>query len=162
MIFGKEGASAVKDRGEKTLADILNQEDDSFGGVQDDLVNVKEDGWIDGVGDGRSDEANLSAYFRMSEGDDDDNTWRSTGFVDLSPHQNKATVICDPLTAELQRSTSSVDEGEPGKVKSLFDLVFTASGMGITSGLSLRAPRGSSLDVGVLHFSDREMRKRQR
>ena len=73
MIFGKEGASAVKDRGEKTLADILNQEDDSFGGMQDDLVNVKGDGWIDGVGEGRSDEANLSAYFRMSEGDDDDN-----------------------------------------------------------------------------------------
>ena len=32
--------------------------------------------------------------------------------------------------------------------------------MGITSGLSLPAPRGSSLDVGVLHFSDREVRKK--
>ena len=160
LIFGKEGASAVKDRGEKTLADILNQEDDSFGGMVDDLVNVKGDGWTDGVGEGRLDEANLSAYFRMSEGDDVDNAWRMTGFVDLSPYQNKASVICDPHTADVQRSTSSVDEGEPGRVKNLFDLVFTASGRGIISGLSLPAPRGSSLDVGVLHFSDREVRNK--
>lgn len=128
--------------------------------MQDDLENVKGDGWIDGVGEGRSDEANLSAYFRMSEGDDNDNSWRMNGFLDISPYQNKASVICDPLTVDLQHSTCSVDEGEIGKVKSLFDLVFTASGQGVPSGLSLPAPRGSSLDIGVLHFSDREARKK--
>ena len=161
MIFGKEGASAVQDRGEKTLADILNQSNDSFGDTEDVLVNEKSDGWVDGVGEGRLDEANLSAYFRMSEGDgNNDASWRINGLVDLSQYQNKASVICDPLYVELQPSTSSVDEGERGKVKSLFDLVFTASGCGITSGLSLPAPRGSSLDIGVLHGSEQEVRKK--
>ena len=42
--------------------------------MHDDLENTKGNGWIDGVGEGRSDEANLSAYFRMSEGDDNDNS----------------------------------------------------------------------------------------
>jgi hypothetical protein len=160
LIFGKEGASAVKDRGEKTLADILNQDDDSFGGKSNDLESLKDDGWINGVGEGRTDEANLSAYFRMSEGDDNDSSWRIHGFVDLSPYQNKALVIGDPTSFTLQSSTSSVDEGEPGKVKSLYDLVFAASGRGVSSGLGLPAPRGSSLDIGVLQFSDREPRKK--
>lgn len=159
LIFGKEGASAVKDRGEKTLADILNQDDDSFGGAHEEAENTKSDGWVDGVGEGRSDEANLSAYFRMSEGDDGD-SWRMNGLVDLSPYQNKASVICDPINVELRQSTSSVDEGESGKVKSLFDLVFTVSGQGAPSGLSLPAHRGSSIDVGVLHSSGRETRKK--
>lgn len=160
MIFGREGASAAKDRGEKTLADILNQDDDSFGGEDGDLESVKDDGWVDGIGEGRSDEANLSAYFRMSEGEDDESSWRTEGLLDLSPYQNKAVIIGDPQSFSLQQSTSSVDEGEPGKVKSLFDLVFDSSGKGAASGLALPAPRGGSLDVGVLHTTDREARKK--
>ena len=100
LIFGKEGASSIKDRGENTLADILNQEDDAFGGILDDLENVKGDGWIDGVGEGRSDEANLSAYFRMSEGDDSENSWRANGFLDISPYRYSATHA--PLTCSIQ------------------------------------------------------------
>ena len=77
LLLGEEGASAAKDRGEKTLADILNQDDDSFGGKADDLASVKDSGWLDGIGEGRSDEANLSGYFRMSEGDDEDSATES-------------------------------------------------------------------------------------
>jgi len=161
LILGREGASAAKDRGEKTLADILNQDDDSFGGKDDELESVLDDGWVDGIGEGRSDEANLSAYFRMSEGDaDDSSSWRTEGLLDLSPYQNRAVIVGDPNTVTLEQSTSSVDEGEPGKVKSLFDLVFAKSGVGIASGLALPAPRGGSLDVGLLHGPGRESRKR--
>lgn len=160
VILGKEGASAARDRGEKTLADILNNDadDDSFGGKSD--LESEKDGWVDGVGEGRSDEANLSGYFRMSEGDDEDSPWRSEGLADLSPYQNKAIVVGDADTYSLEPTTSSVDEGEPGKVKSLFDFVFQKSSNGSPSGLALAAPRGGSLDVGMLHGPDRQSRQR--
>lgn len=75
-ILGKEGAAAALERGEKTLADILNRanqyDDDSFGGDSDtggDAMGVLvKEGWADGVGEGRTDEDNLSLYLRMSEG----------------------------------------------------------------------------------------------
>lgn len=71
-VLGKEGAALALERGEKTLADILSNahgnEDDSFDGQSsEDFDNLKE-GWVDGIGEGRNDEDNLSAYFRMSEG----------------------------------------------------------------------------------------------
>lgn len=158
LTFGRDGASAAKDRGEKTLAEILNQDDDSFGGKDVDLESLTDDGWINGIGEGRSDEANLSCYFRMSEGDDENDSWRSDGLVDLTPYQNKATVVGDAQSFSLQPSTSSVDEGEPGKVKTLFDLVFGDSGRDVASGLAIPAVRGGSLDIGVLHSADRETR----
>lgn len=160
LIFGKEGASVAKDRGEKTLADLLNQDDDSFGGKGNDLESLKDDGWVDGIGEGRSDEANLSGYFRMSEGEGEDFSWRTEGLMDLSPYQNKAFIVGDPLTVKLEQSTSSVDEGEPGKVKSLFDLVFDSAGQGVASGLALPALRGGSLDIGVLHNPERDARQK--
>lgn len=157
MIVGKEGASAALDRGEKTLADILNSgDDDSFGG-KSDLESAKDD-WVDGVGEGRTDEANLSAYFRFSEGEDEDSPWRNEGLGDLSPYQNKAVVVGDSESVSLQPSTSSVDEGEAGKVKTLYDFVFEKSGDGVASGLAIAAARGTSLDVGVLHRPDKTMR----
>lgn len=157
VILGKEGASAARDRGEKTLADILNKDEDDSFGEKDDLESV-QDGWVDGVGEGRSDEANLSAYYRMSEGEDEDSPWRTEGIGDLSPFQNKAMVIGDTEAFSLQPSTSSVDEGEPGKVKMLYDLVFEKSGDGIASGLAISASRGGSLDVGVLHRPEKATR----
>lgn len=157
VVLGKEGASAARDRGEKTLADILNKdEEDSFGGKSD--IESEKDGWVDGVGEGRSDEANLSAYFRMSEGEEEDNPWRSEGLTDLSPFQNKAIVVGDAESFVLQPTTSSVDEGEAGKVKQLYDLVFETPGDGVASGLAIPAYRGSSLDVGVLHSPDKTTR----
>jgi hypothetical protein len=158
-ILGKGGASAAKDRGETTLADILNKGNDSFadkGGVMD---SVEDSGWLDGVGEGRSDEANLSGYFRMSEGDEGEN-WKVEGFQDLSPYQNRAVVVGEHDAFCLQQSTSSVDEGEPGKVKSLFDLVFEQSGKDIASGLAIAATRGGSLDVGMLHRPDKHARQK--
>jgi hypothetical protein len=153
IVIGKEGASAAKDKGEKTLADILNQgEEDSFAGS--DIESV-DDGWIDGVGEGRSDEANLSAYYRFSEGEDEDSPWRTDGITDLSTFGNKASLVGDSQSLSLQPTTSSVDEGDPGKVKALYDLVFEKSAGGVASGLVIAATRGGSLDIGLLHRPDR-------
>eukprot|EP00977_Amphora_coffeiformis_P021910 scaffold10056_cov164-Amphora_coffeaeformis.AAC.7 len=155
IIIGKEGASAARDGGEKILADLLNMDDNSFGGKSD--LESEKDGWVEGVGEGRSDEANLSSYFRMSEGEEEDNPWRSEGMLDISPYQNKAIVYGDTERFSLEQSTSSVDEGEPGKVKALFDLVFEGSSIGA---LALAATRGGSLDIGVLHGPDRQSRQK--
>ena len=152
VILGKEGASAARDRG--ALADILN-DDNSFGGKSD--LEDENDGWVEGVGEGRTDEANLSGYFRFSEGDLDESSWRSEGLLDLSPYQIKATIFGRSESFCLEKSTSNVDEGEPGKVKSLFDLVFEKSGIGA---LVLPSPRGGSLDLGALHNSDRQSRQK--
>lgn len=157
VIVGKEGASAARDRGDKTLADILNKEDDdSFGGKSD--LESELDGWVDGVGEGRSDEANLSAYFRMSEGEDEDSPWRTDGIEDLSPFQNRAKLVGEAASFSLQPTSSSVDEGEPGKVKALYDLVFEKASNGSASGLLLPAHRGGSLDVGAFHLPQKSTR----
>lgn len=70
-VLGKEGAAAASERGEKTLADILSKaldcDDNSFAGHSEGSNNIRE-GWVEGIGEGRTDEDNLSAYFRMSEG----------------------------------------------------------------------------------------------
>jgi hypothetical protein len=160
-ILGKEGASAAGDRGEKTLADILNNDndgDDSFGGKSD--LESEKDGLVEGVGEGRTDESNLSGYFRFSEGEDEDSPWRSEGLSDLTPYQNKAIIVGDAEACSLEPTTSNVDEGDPGKVKSLYDLVFQKSSNGTPFGLALSAPRGGSLDVGMLQGPDRQMRQR--
>ena len=60
----------------------------------------------------------------------------------------------------LQESTSSVDEGESGKVKALFDLVFEQSGVGMAAALAIPAPRGGSLDVGCMHGPDHLSRQK--
>jgi hypothetical protein len=159
LVLGKEGASAARDRGEKTLADILHQEDDdSFGDKSD--IDSEGDDWIEGVGEGRSDEANLCGYFRMSEGEDAGNLWKAEGLQDLSPYKNKLILVGDSDGFSLEESTSSVDDGEKGKVKSLYDVVFDRSGVGKSSGLALPATRGCSIDIGVLHNSNRQARKK--
>lgn len=157
-VLGKEGVSSRRDRGENALAEILFKDDDSFG-EKSDIESVK-DSWVEGVGEGRSDEANLSGYFRFSEGADEDHPWRSEGLADLSPYQNKALVVGDSEMFSLQSSTSNVDEGDPGKVKGLYDLVCERQGVGLHSGISLVAQRGGSLDIGVLHTMSRDARKK--
>ena len=158
MRLGKEGVSLARDRGEGALADILNMDDDSFGGKSD--LESETDDWLEGIGEGRSDEANLSGYFRMSEGEDEDIAWRNDGLSDLSPYQNKAVLVGDAESFSLQPSTSGVDEGEPGKVKKPYDLVFNKSGHRHSSGLAIAATRGGSIDVGVLHSPDRQARQK--
>lgn len=149
VILGKEGVKSAEDRGASTLADILRQDDDDYFGDQGD--DDSKDGWVDGVGEGLEDEDKLSAYFRMSEGEDEENLWREEGFADISKFENKAVLVGCSNTTKLEISTSSVDEGESGKVKALFDLVFEESGVGIASALALPAPRGGSLDIGLMH-----------
>lgn len=70
-VLGKEGAEAALERGEKTLADILNRndyDDNSFGGENAAKDIMVKDGWVEGVGESRTDEDNLSLYLRFSEG----------------------------------------------------------------------------------------------
>jgi hypothetical protein len=155
VILGKEGASAARDRGEKILGDLMNMDDNSFGGKSD--LESEKDGWVEGVGEGRTDESNLSGYFRMSEGDEEDSPWRSEGMLDISSYQNKVFVFGETERFTLETSTSSVDEGEPGKVKSLFDLVFEGTSIGA---LAMAAARGGSLDIGLLHSQDRQSRQK--
>jgi hypothetical protein len=158
VILGKEGAKDAETKGTSTLADILNQgDDDSFGAEDDDDF---KDGWVEGVGEGIKDEAKLSCYFRMSEGEDEDSSWKEEGFADLTRFENKAVLVGVAESASLEESTSNVDVGEPGKVKSIFDLVFQQSGYGLAAGLAIPAGRGGSLDIGVMHGPDHDPRQK--
>jgi len=152
LVVGFEGVHAARDRGENALADIL-QQDDSFG--EESETKSEQDNWVEGIGEGRTDEANLCAYFRMSEGEGEDEGWRHHGFQDLSPFHNTAKILGPAQLVSLEESTSGVDEGEAGKVKSLYDLVLAEG-----TSLSIPAPRGSSLDIGVLHAPARQSRMR--
>eukprot|EP00548_Thalassiothrix_antarctica_P010032 CAMPEP_0194158238 /NCGR_PEP_ID=MMETSP0152-20130528/75267_1 /TAXON_ID=1049557 /ORGANISM="Thalassiothrix antarctica, Strain L6-D1" /LENGTH=1319 /DNA_ID=CAMNT_0038867331 /DNA_START=220 /DNA_END=4179 /DNA_ORIENTATION=- len=160
-ILGKEGAQVALERGEKTLADILNcannNDDDSLGGtgVEHDGGN----GWINGIGEGRTDEDNLSAYFRMSEGADEDSIWKTNGLEDLTKHKNKLKIIGQDII-KLKESSSSVDIGEPGKVKPLYDITFDEPHDDSPAGFLMEVPRGSSCDVGMLHGPIHDSRKR--
>jgi hypothetical protein len=159
LILGKEGVKSAEDRGASTLADILAQPDeDSFGnGEADDDLEV---GWVDGVGEGQKDEDKLSAYFRFSEGDDEDCSWREEGLADLSKFEARAFLVGCSDTAALAESSSSVDVGDPGKVKSIFDLVFSTSGVGKADALAISASRGGSLDVGMMHGPEQTARQK--
>lgn len=159
-ILGKEGAEIALERGEKTLADILNRadyDDDSFGVAEDQLGDGN--GWIDSIGEGRTDDDNLSAYFRMSEGADEDSAWRADGLADLTKYQNKIKIINHDII-KLQETTSSVDEGEAGKVRLLYDIVFDEPQDDAPAGFLMEVPRGGSCDVGVLHGPIHDSRKR--
>eukprot|EP00934_Nitzschia_sp_Nitz4_P009070 Nitzschia sp. Nitz4//scaffold258_size27474//3690//11194//NITZ4_008184-RA/size27474-augustus-gene-0.31-mRNA-1//1//CDS//3329544482//9060//frame0 len=158
LVLGKEGVKRSEDRGTSTLADLLAQpDDDSFGG--DDADDI-EDGWVDGVGEGIKDEDKLSVYYRFSEGEDEESSWREEGFADLSKFEVTATLVGCKDTTSLQESTSSVDEGEPGKVKALYDLVFENSGVGMGSAVVIPSSRGGSLDVGMMHGPDHTSRQK--
>ncbi|KAG7373353.1 hypothetical protein IV203_034077 [Nitzschia inconspicua] len=158
VILGREGAKNAEDRGASTLADILNaNDDDSFGGENEDDF---KDGWADGVGEGLKDEDKLSAYFRFSEGEEEEASWREEGFEDISKFENSAFVYGCTDTAVLQESTSSVDEGESSKVKALYDLVFEQAGIGMAAALAIPASRGGSLDVGLMHGPDHHSRQK--
>ena len=148
-LLGKEGVAAAEEQGERVLANILNM----------DKEEESEAGEV-GVGEGRLDEDNLCGYFRFWEGEDDESPWRSEGFSDLSRFQNKAIVVSQGGSLSLQPTTSSCDEGEPGKVKILYDLVFEEAGDQEASGLALAATRGNSIDVGMLHKKDHTARQR--
>ena len=156
--------AAAEERGEGALANILDMDKDESTPRKeesDDEASEKK-GWESGVGEGRLDEENLSGYFRFWEGEDEESPWLTEGFSDLSRFQNnnKAIIVGNGAGLSLQPTTSSVDEGDPGKVKILYDLVFEEAGDQEPSGLAIAATRGNSIDVGVLHLKDRTPRQR--
>lgn len=92
---------------------------------------------------------------------DEDSAWRADGLADLTQYANKAVLMGQIDCFTLQPTTSSVDEGESGKVKLLYDLVFEdpKDNEG-PAGLLVEAARGSSLDVGMLHGETNDMRRK--
>ena len=65
-LLGKAGVVAAEERGEGALANILdmdNKDEESERAADDAESETK--GWDEGVGEGRQDDKNLSAYFRF-------------------------------------------------------------------------------------------------
>lgn len=164
--LGKVGAKIAAESGRTKLLNILaaaarDREGNKspFGDEEDSNDSFKE-GWIDGVGQGRSDEDNLTLYLRFSEGADEDSNWKTDGLNDLSSYHNNTNLIQADFM-DIEATTSYVDEGESGKVKLLHDLVFNRSiDEDELSGIMVEVKRGSSLDSGMLHSSLQEARHR--
>jgi len=168
-VLGKEGVAIAADTGERTLADILAAAamDEEAAGASSDtseenksLDSSRRKNWVEGVGEGRLDEDNLSLYIRFSEGADEDGNWRADGFTDLAKHAHLARLYGSEL-ASIEATTSSVDEGEEGKVRLLYDLVYhDGAPRDQPTGVVVEAPRGGSLDVGMLHGTQHTSRQR--
>ncbi len=107
-----------------------------------------------------ADEDKLSAYYRFSEGEDEEPTWQEEGIADITKFGNTAVIVGDSGSFVFEESKSSVDEGESGKVKALYDLVFGQSGVGQASALAIPAARGGSLDLGVMHGPENASRQK--
>lgn len=162
-IIGEVCAEIAAETGERTLINILAAAKDvtdgnSHADNESGIENLDKQGWVRFVGEGRKDEDNLSLYIRFSEGSDD--SWREKGIRDLSKYENKI-VLLKQQYLDIQPTTSNVDEGEAGKVHPLYDLVFN-EGLceNDTPGIIIEVPRGSSLDVGMLHSSSHRSRQR--
>lgn len=140
----------------QVFADIFGSYDES----NESGSQCESDEWIDGVGEGRTDDENISLYFRMSEGSEWNSGNNTSLLFDLTKYGNCGQIISPEGTFELQKTTSPVDEGETGRVKPVHDLVFTADGRKTVSGLAVVAKRGSSLDLGV--FAGRGKDERQK
>jgi len=155
-IVGKEGVALAAEAGENILADILlaaaREEKEDINSRDSESETMQKKKWVEGIGEGREDEENLSLYLRFSEGDsEEDNNWTTEGILDLTKHSHKAIVYGNESTT-LEPTTSSVDEGEAGKIKSLYDLVFQETfGLHSIAGLAIDVKRGDSLDIGILH-----------
>lgn len=114
---------------------------------------------MEGVGTGHNAEENLSLYLRFSEGTEDE-LWRENGIKDLSKYNSSVSLIQDKLF-DICESSSNVDEGEPGKVRALNDLVVQENISPTDhAGLAVHVPRGSGLDVGMFHSSLNSSRQR--
>jgi len=162
-ILGKEGVELDAECGERTLADILaaaDKDNDDKKDNSDSDTNSFKEGWVDGIGEGRTDELNLVLYMRFSEGGDEDSNWIDEGLTDLSSFKNKTKII-SPTMMAIEATTSYVDEGESGKVKLLYDIVFKNDiENDAKGGLMVEVRRGSSLDIGMLHNVDNQSRQR--
>jgi len=164
-IIGEVGAEMAAETGERTLLNILatakgvtdgNQQNDNDHN-ETETDNLDNQGWVRGVGEGRKDEDNLSLYIRFSEGSEE--LWREKDIRDLSKYENKV-VLLKQESLDIQPTTSNVDEGEPGKVHPLYDLVFKEDSQDHAPAFVIEVPRGSALDVGMLHSSCYSSRRR--
>ena len=59
--------------------------------------------------------SHLDRDVSLSEGDDEDESWKAGGFTDLTKHAHQTRLYGSEL-ATVEATTSSVDEGEEGKV----------------------------------------------
>lgn len=165
-VLGKEGVAIAADTGERTLANILSAAAREDGVAKsnvtsnDNSISSEKKFWVNGIGEGRNDEDNLSLYVRFSEGADEDDNWKSDGFSDLTSHGHKVH-LHGPELVSLEATTSSADEGEEGKVQLLYDLVYSnGAPRDQASGFFVDVARGGSLDVGMLHNSQHMSRQR--
>ena len=154
-ILGKEGVENAADTGERALAKILSaaerEESNIMNAASSGGSEGKTEQWVQGIGEGRLDEDNISLYLRFSEGDDEDCGWRTDGFTDLTKFAHHARLY-GVGRSSLEATSSSVDEGEAGKVQLLYDLVFDEGAPRTeATGVVVEVPRGSSLDLGMLH-----------
>jgi hypothetical protein len=164
-VLGKIGVQSSEEKGRQTLQNILavaNIQQETDSSEVDENVNSdssRKIGWIEGVGTGHNAEENLSLYLRFSEGTEDE-VWRENGIKDLSKYNSSVSLIQDTLF-DICESSSNVDEGEPGKVRALNDLVVQQN-ISTTdhAGLAVHVPRGSGLDVGMFHSSLNSSRQR--
>ncbi len=160
-ILGKEGAEVAAESGQRTLQNILaGMRDDEKSQSEDDSQCSSMEEWVENVGEGRTDEDNLSLYLRFFEGADEDLNWRDEGLTDLSSFQNKPKLI-QPDVFSIEATSSNVDEGESGKVRLLHDLVFNRDiDDEEMAGLFFEVKRGSSLDTGMFHNNNYQSRQR--
>jgi hypothetical protein len=85
---------------------------------------------------------------------DENRHWTTKGFQDLS-HYSNSVLVFGPNNLSLENTSSSVDGGEEGKVKMLYDLVFDGIyDEKVKSFLCVEVRRGSSLDLGCWHNSN--------
>jgi hypothetical protein len=96
----------------------------------------------------------------LNIGGDEDRRWLQEGVQDLSPNKHRGIILGTNIVT-LEATTTSVDEGEEGKVSVLYDLVYTnQKHQNSAAGLAVEVKRGSSLDVGILHSHEHEPRQR--
>lgn len=161
------GKSGIVDSGEKKLADILaaaqtNREVGQSGFEEEDSRCSGNARWVTGIGEGRDDEDFISAYYRFSEGSEEEGQvdWITNGVNDISKHRHTAIIYGSEM-ASLETTTSGVDDGEPDKVKQSYDLVFNENiDQDTARGVAIEVIRGDSLDVGVLHELQHESRRK--
>ena len=121
-VLGKEGVAIASDTGERTLAEIMlaaaqddGQMDGSMSVRTEEKPFRRQKDWVKGVGEARLEEDNISLYMRFSEGADEDHNWKANGFRDLTKYAHTARLYGSELVS-VEATTSSVDEGEEGKV----------------------------------------------
>lgn len=150
--------------GEQTLRDLLAASQDE--NIEKKLnteqtISPAHGIWVDGIGEGRNEEDFISAYIRFSEGADEEESsdWQTNGVTDLTLHAHKA-ILYGSETMNLELSTCGVDEGELGKVKQPYDLVFESCDRETARGIAIDVTRGDSLDLAVLHEFHNDSRRK--